>query len=306
MSLSKGSKLKKGKYIIEHKLTDGSYGVIYKAIDKPSGTFVAIKTLSKPLRHSKYKDDLKRFKKEAKVLEKVSWHPNIVTFLDFFKEKDERYYLVMELLSGETLGELVDKEGDLSDSFVLDYIYQIGLALKAFHREDWVHRDVHPGNIMIAENKAILIDFGYAGNPKFPTIVHPANDHFTPWEQKEGNLKPTVDIYALAACFYYALTAQLPETSTKRKESKDELFILPSQYNPSISQKAEEAILKGMQLYARNRPQSIQKWLKLLPKTKSWFWYWLIEVLLSIVGCLNKFFHYDGANAIIYRIYANL
>jgi serine/threonine-protein kinase len=269
MSLSKGNKLKNDRYTIDKELGDGSYGITYKAIDNFSKTTVVIKTLKNKKTHQYYKDHLERFQREANVLKKLSGHPNIVPIYDFFSQENERFYLVMEFLSEETLSHLVDDKGKLPERLALDYIRQIGSALKALHNENWVHRDVHPGNIMIVENKAVLIDFGIVGNPQFKTDFHPTNYHFAPYEQKRrASREPTVDIYALAACLYYALTTECPAASVDRID-RHERLIPPRKHNSSISQEVENAILQGMELEAENRPQSIEEWLNLLPTTSS-------------------------------------
>ncbi|MGH8002740.1 MAG: serine/threonine protein kinase [Brasilonema sp.] len=292
MSLSNGDKLKNGKYtIIGNPLGKGSYGTTYKARDHSSETNVAIKTLNKEVKHPDYENDLERFTREITVLKKLSGHPNIVKYHDDFKE-NERHYLVMEFLSEETLFTLVENEGALPDWLALDYIYQIGSALKALHKKHWVHRDVYPKNIMIVKNKvqtkAVLIDFGIVKNRHLLTNEHPTNTYFTPYEQRYGNFDPKVDIYALAACLYYALTAELPTPSVDRM--RNEPLIPPRKHNPSISPKVEKAILRGMEREAKKRPQSMQEWLNLLPKSKFWLWQQLIEVGQLIANCLNKFF----------------
>lgn len=160
--------------------------------------------------------------------------------------------------------------GKLSESLALQYIRQIGSALEVVHKADLVHRDAHPGNIMIVQNKAILIDFGIVGRIDAPYLTneHPTQFYFAPYEQRDGSIEPTVDIYALAASLYYALTAELPTPSIYR-QFKNESLKSPTQLNRSLSRKVEAAILKGMELKAENRPQSMGEWLELLPSNSS-------------------------------------
>lgn len=297
MSLSNGDKLKNGKYTIVRNIGKGAYGITYEAKYKYLKNNVVIKTLVKNERHPDYNDDLKRFKREIQVLKKFLCHPNIVRIYEYFEENG-RHYIVMKFLSRETLYTLVKKEGKLSELQALDYIYQIGSALKALHKSNWKHRDVHPNNIMIvktkAKNKAILIDFGIAKNRHIRTNERPSGDErFSPYEQSHyDGFDPRFDIYALAACLYYALTAEYPEDSVDRRRGKP--LTLPRKHNPHISEKVENAILKGMAIERSNRPSSIEKWLKLLPEPNNWHW-WLVrwsieEVGWSIADSLNKFF----------------
>jgi serine/threonine protein kinase len=270
MILSPGDSLQNGKYIIEKSLGKGGFGITYKAENRGLERTVVIKTINEEkIQDTNNQKYLTRFKREARVLANLIRHPHIVQVYDLFEENGIPY-LVMEFLSGESLGSLVKKQGKLSESLALQYISQIGSALEFVHKGNLVHRDAHPDNIMIVQNKAILIDFGIVGriDASYITNEHPTHYYFAPYEQRDGSIDPKVDIYAIAASLYYALTAQHPTPSLNRKY-KNESLIPPKQLNSSISLKVEAAILKGMELEAKNRPQSMQDWLKLLTRTSS-------------------------------------
>ncbi|MEC4819388.1 MAG: serine/threonine-protein kinase [Scytonema sp. PMC 1069.18] len=272
MILSQGDSLQNDKYIIEKQLGKGGFGITYKAQNTFLSRTVVIKTINeeniKGPNNQKY---LTRFQREARILAKLSAqrHPHIVQVYDLFEE-NEIPYLVMEFLSGGSLGNLVRKQGKLSESVALQYISQIGSALEVVHQADLVHRDAHPDNIMILKNQAILIDFGIVGRIDAPYLTneHPTHFYFAPYEQKDGSIDPKVDIYALAASLYYALTAQYPMPSFNRK-LRNESLTPPKELNPTISRQVQAAILKGMELEAKNRPDSMQEWLQLLPSTSS-------------------------------------
>jgi hypothetical protein len=122
---------------------------------------------------------------------------------------------------------------------------------------------------MVQKNgKAVLIDFGIAGEimPQdgYFTSHHPANIAFAPYEQMGGNRQVTIDVYTLAASLYYAVTGKRPESSLDRKLYNKPL-ISPNKYVFGISDGLNLAILKGMNLEAEYRPQSMREWLKLLP-----------------------------------------
>ncbi len=115
-------------------------------------------------RDTEYKDYVKQFEEEGRKLAKFSQtpHPHIVRISDFFME-GQVPCLVMDFIQGQTLIEKVKTQGKLSEAECLKYIRQIGSALEAVHQAGMVHRDAHPGNIMIQPNgNAILIDFGIA------------------------------------------------------------------------------------------------------------------------------------------------
>ncbi|MEK0189125.1 GUN4 domain-containing protein, partial [Microcoleus anatoxicus] len=144
-------------------------------------------------------------------------------------------------------------------------IRQIGEALSDVHQAGIVHRDAHPGNIMLRPNgQAVLIDFGLASE-LMPTIIssrHPHNPAFAPWEQHmEGSGKPTVDIYALAASLYYAVTGKPPTASLNRHFRNE---VLPPAKNFGVKDWVSLAIEKGMASDPQKRPQSMQDWLSYL------------------------------------------
>ncbi len=126
---------------------------------------------------------------------------------------------------------------------------------------------------MVQKNgKAVLIDFGIAGEimPQdgYFTSHHPANIAFAPYEQMGGNRQVTIDVYTLAASLYYAVTSKRAESSLDRKLYNKPL-IPPNKFVFSISDELNLAILKGMNLEAEYRPQSMREWLKLLPNVSN-------------------------------------
>jgi len=271
MVWQKGYKLQSRSYVIEKVLGEGGFGITYQAKHTLLNQLVVIKTPNERLQnHPEYPKFVKRFIEEGRKLAKLAeqQHPNIVRVSDLFQERN-LYCLIMDFVDGESLLNLVERRGALPPAEAVGYIQQIGEALIVVHQAGLVHRDAHPGNIMVQQNgKAVLIDFGIAGEIQGPnTSMHPANIAFAPYEQMRGYKKPTVDIYTLAASLYYTVTGRYPESSFDRKLHNIPLTS-PRQY-VSISDDLKRAILKGMELEAQNRPQSMSKWLELLPDIKS-------------------------------------
>ncbi len=263
-----GQQLQSGKYVIEQILGQGGFGITYKARHALLNNLVVIKTPNESLRHDpEYPKYVKRFIDEGQRLEKLSekQHPNIVRVRDLFDEGGT-YCLVMDFVQGDSLFKLIQKRGALPTQEALQYIMQIGEALKVVHQAGLVHRDAHPGNIMIQQDgKAVLIDFGIAGET-MPTTVSSrffGNPGFAPHEQMRGDRKPYVDVYSLAASLYYAIAGKRPTESFQRKAYNLPL-VSPQEHISSISNELNQAILKGMELEPENRPQSMQEWLKLL------------------------------------------
>ncbi|MDK2409211.1 serine/threonine-protein kinase [Aphanizomenon sp. 202] len=252
-------------------LGEGGFGITYQAQHTLLKQWVVIKTPNEILKNdSEYPNYVKRFIQEGRKLAQLSQqpHPNIVRVTELF-EDSKTYCLVMDFVPGESLFNLVQKQGALPELEAVGYIKQIGEALIFVHHQGLVHRDAHPGNIMVQKNgKAVLIDFGIAGEimPQdgYFTSHHPANIAFAPYEQMGGNRQVTIDVYTLAASLYYAVTGKRPESSLDRKLYNKPL-ISPNKYVVGISDSLNRAILKGMNLEVEYRPQSMREWLKLLP-----------------------------------------
>jgi serine/threonine-protein kinase len=136
----------------------------------------------------------------------------------------------------------VQDNGFLPEEESLKYIRQVGEALVEVHKEKIVHQDANPKNIMIQpDGNAVLIDFGIAKPiiPSTNTTDYGWTEHFAPYEQccpKKGDKRqPTLDIYSLAATFYYAVTDEFPTKSYERqgevaKTKIDPLLSPPKNY----------------------------------------------------------------------------
>ena len=278
-----GHLLNNGKYEILEVLGRGGFALTYKARNQDLDMEVVIKTpdiLQK--RDIEYEEYVKQFQAEGRKLAKFSetTHPHIVRVLYFFTE-DQVPCLVMDFIQGQTLMEKVKAQGKLSEAECLKYIRQIGSALEAVHQTGMVHRDAHPGNIMIQPNgNAILIDFGIAKEiiPASSSSTNSgANFSFAPYEQIfehlqsrdraleniTSNRQPNIDIYTLSATFYYAVTGQKPMPAFDRK-SNNRLLIPPKEINRNLSEHLNTAITLGMALEKGDRPQSMSDWLQQL------------------------------------------
>ena len=110
--------------------------------------------------------------------------------------------------------------------------------------------------------QAVLIDFGIACElvPMVPTSKHFAQRDFAPWEQRKGSGKPTVDIYALAASLYYAVTGETPTPSFEGLQN----VAWPPAKDFGVKDWVSQAIEKGMESDPQKRPQSMQEWLTYL------------------------------------------
>ncbi|WP_315789311.1 serine/threonine-protein kinase [Fischerella sp. JS2] len=269
-----GQSLFGDRYFIERKLGEGGIGITYLAKNR-RGELRVIKTYKEEIfnnpvwvpHRSKLRQD---FCEEALRLA-LCRHPHVVQVENVFNE-GEFPCMAMEYIEGEDLGKLITKKGVLSEDEALLYIRQIGDALTVVHERGLLHRDLKPSNIMMRAGKweAVLIDFGIARQFIPGTIQEHTNSvshGFAPPEQYELKAErgEYTDVYALAATLYALLTAQLPMPVPARLQN----FTLqaPKDFNASISDNVNQAIMRGMALNYRYRPQSVQKWLDLLGST---------------------------------------
>lgn len=199
-----------GPYRIESKLGKGGMGEVFRAVDTRLGRAVAIKTT-----REKFSG---HFEREARSISSLN-HPNICTLYDVGPN-----YLVMELIEGETLADRL-KSGPLPGKIALPYASQILAALEEAHEKGITHRDLKPGNIMIAKSGIKVLDFGLAKSQQDDTLTASHMVMGTPAymapEQREG--KPAdarSDIYSFGCVFYEMLTGARAGSQRKRIPSR--------------------------------------------------------------------------------------
>jgi serine/threonine protein kinase len=155
MAISPGKRL--GPYEILSPIGAGGMGEVYKARDTRLDRIVAIKVL--PTHLADRSEFRERFEREAKTIASLN-HPHICTLYDT-GHQDDVDFLVMEYIEGETLAQRLVK-GPLPIQQVLQYAIEIADALDKAHRKGITHRDLKPGNIMLAKSGTKLLDFGLA------------------------------------------------------------------------------------------------------------------------------------------------
>ncbi|MBE9214466.1 serine/threonine protein kinase [Plectonema cf. radiosum LEGE 06105] len=264
-----GKTLQGGKYTINQEIGRGGFGVTYKATHHFLHQEVVIKTLNHKLqKHPDFAKFESQFQDEARRLASCV-HPNIVRVSDFFVEANLPY-MVMEYIPGDTLGEAFVMPGiPLKEEIAIHYIRQIGAALGVVHQKGLLHRDIKPDNIILRQNtnEVILIDFGIAR--EFNTGVRQTHtgmvsEGYSPIEQylTSAPRSPATDIYGLASTLYALLTAQVPMPVLLRDREK---MPAPRELQPHLSAAVNQAVMRGMAVEARFRPQTVESWLDLLP-----------------------------------------
>ena len=263
--------LNNGKYTITGILGGGGFGSTYTAKDKSGKTF-ALKTLNTQQQTNKTITEFTSlqvsFVNEALRLAKCS-HPHIVQVYEVV-EHQGLMGMVMEYIQGQNLAEFVEDNGPMSQQQALKIMEQIGAALTLVHSQELLHRDIKPQNIMLrrSDSSAVLIDFGLARQFAYGqtgTMTNSRTECYAPIEQykSQGKFGPYTDVYALAATLYNLRTGKSPIPANFRDELQLPLQE-PKQHNPQIPDWENAAILKGLELEAANRPQSVAEWLKLL------------------------------------------
>ncbi|MEA5535736.1 WD40 repeat domain-containing serine/threonine protein kinase, partial [Crocosphaera sp. XPORK-15E] len=278
----KGHQLDQGKYTIEKQLGEGGFGLTYLAKDK-KGNFVVIKTINEQEIPNNFLDKIRRdFITEALNLAKCDIYPHVVKCIDLIP--DNRFpAIVMEFIPGDNIEQLVNKRGILSETEALGYIKQVANGLKGVHERGILHRDIKPANIIIHQEtqEAVLIDFGIAREYIPDQTAHHTQMYspgYSPIEQiypDDKDNKPGfyTDVYGLAATLYFMLTQMIPEDAGKRSfhtatYNVDPLKI-PNNLNQNISLGMTQAIMRGLAISPKYRPQNVDLWLNLLPNFSS-------------------------------------
>jgi len=268
MVWANGTKILNNSYEIIEVLGMGGFGLTYRARQCLLDSEVVIKTPNPLLKNRPNFDKfVSRFLQEGRQLDNLRQlnHPNIVSILGLFAEQDQ-YCLVMDYVAGTSLEELVKPNRPLSEADAIRYIQDIGKALEAMHGIGTIHRDVHPGNIVLRRKNSqpILIDFGLATEiaEDVGSYDHFSHKIFAPYEQSLGDGRKTVDVYALTATFSFLVTGQKPTPAGMRQLGQP--LNLPNR----VSERVRVAINKGMEMNPDRRAQSVREWLAMLEPPK--------------------------------------
>lgn len=253
------------RYVIVKTLGHGGMGAVYLALDRRLGNCtVAIKEMSTRTLTGDLKTAIAAFKKEASILESMQ-HPALPGILNFFTNGEERWYLVMDYIEGQTLAEVARRRGPIPEAEVLHWARQLCEILDYLHNQHppIIFRDLKPANIMLTPHGQIkLIDFGIArhfrqGNSS-DTSAYGSTGFAAPEQYGESQTDPRSDIYSLGATLHCLLTGKDPAKTPF-------LFNPPSQI-VKISPGLEAVIMKTLALKAADRPASIKEMMALLPQ----------------------------------------
>lgn len=224
------------RYEIQQRLGRGGMGDVHCAIDRRLKRQVAIKRLRDDLEHSRKAGQ--RFLIEARAIAQLN-HYNIVQVYDFGRSTDG-FFLVMELVDGDSLAGLLQKNGPMGVVEAVDVIVQICDALTMAHEHGMVHRDIKPGNILVTLDKvAKLSDFGLArldlatgGQTQAGTTLGTI-DFMAPEQHLDAHsVDARSDIWSLGATLYQMVTGSSPRIIRTNR--------IPEELQPVILQALED------------------------------------------------------------------
>jgi len=201
-----------GPYRIERALGGGGFGQVFGARRRDDGSRAAVKIMRPAYVVSR--EAVKRFEREAACAARLE-HPNIVRIFDFGAWRETMYF-AMEWIEGQSLWDLVEAQGPLPESRALEIITQCAHALAHAHKAGVIHRDIKPGNIMIAAGERVkLVDFGLAKDLMATAITKPGArmgtfQYMTPEQLRGDPVDLRCDLYGLGLLWWQMLTAKMP------------------------------------------------------------------------------------------------
>jgi serine/threonine-protein kinase len=261
-------KMLNNRYEILEKIGNGGMATVYKAKCHVLNRYVAIKILRDEFTTDS--EFIKKFNTEAQSAASLT-HPNIVSIYDVGNEGN-LYYIVMELIQGKTLKDIITEDGALSWKWSVNIAIQIASALETAHKNNIIHRDIKPHNIIITEDgMAKVTDFGIAKAVSNSTItafgttigsVH----YFSPEHARGGYTDAKSDIYSLGIVMYEMLTGKVPfdadtPVSVALKQVQEEP-VEPIKVNPNIPIGVNRIILKAIQKDPNTRYQNATEMLE--------------------------------------------
>lgn len=246
----------------------GSMSKVWRAIDGHSGRTVALKLLdidkTKRL-ESRFKGMKSKKPSEGEVALKLK-HPHIVqTFESGITTKDEQF-LVMEFVEGVSLSFLIDMQNDVMQQNRLRFMIELGEAIEYFHRQNWIHRDICPRNVILDSEYSIkLIDFGLVV-PNTPEFQAPGNrtgtaNYMAPELIKRQRTDQRIDIFSYAVTCYEMYSKRLPWEAAETLDAVVQHINTPPDdlrtHVPDIDPRIADVIMKGVAVDPRDRWQSM-------------------------------------------------
>lgn len=287
-----GTRLLAARYLLEKRLGRGAMGQVYLARDQNLLTRrVAVKTVRPDILSDEDLQEgeaIARFEREARAAASIR-HPHVVDVTDFGKSAEGVFFLVMEYVEGETLYDLLRREGTVSPQRAANILRQVVAGVDAAHDVGILHRDLKPANIFLMQQRrkgnnddgfVKVGDFGLAKivNPDRSEVSSEAGpasrgiigtpEYMSPEQMQPGiQLDARADIYALGTIAYHMLGGRPPFTGNITQLITQKLMQGPpalSTLRTDVSPQVEASIMQALSKEPEDRPASATEWFETL------------------------------------------
>ena len=253
-----------GKYRLDRLIGRGGMGVVYEAENLRLGRRVAVKVLLRG--HEAGSAARKRFEREAKAAGTIG-HPNVVQVFDVGVMPDGVPFMVMELLSGQSLAKMLSVRGALDPEKSRAIAMQVCAGLQAVHEAQVIHRDLKPDNVFLTTAGVKLVDFGVSkafdetmSLTKTGMVV--GTPYYLSPEQARGekDVDHRVDLWAAGVVLYEMLTGTLPFQGANYNALIAKILTSrpprPSTLRPKLSAAIDEVVMRALAFAPEDRYQS--------------------------------------------------
>ncbi len=274
-------------YRILEKLGEGGMGIVFMAEDTHLGRRVAIKFLSDKSNNTHH--FRARFLREARAVSMLA-HPHIAAIYDYGETPDGHPFIVMELVTGKTLGELLHESG-LTITRAVEIIEQVAEALGEAHARSIIHRDIKPSNVLINERGQVkVLDFGLAkqlneeqgeADPDANTMLSTRTQsdvvvgtplYLSPEQATSAPVDARSDLFALGALLYECIAGRPAFHGASVLEIGAQVIHVtppvPSQVNARVPKELDRIAMKALEKKAENRYQSAGEMLEDLRRAR--------------------------------------